>query len=344
MTQTTMGDDLKENYQRKIEAEITDRVMASDVSPERRDVITKKGSYAARPSLANIENEARGIERQVEELAYIGKSPLMQVAYRVAFKTRVMHPFQVLAKDRSELEKRIRENRDEIGTLMQEVNEFDQQFAEKRKWVLDGKLVYDELKSKKDQHEAEMAQEEAESEECKKTFYNSQDKAEREQSKQLFNGYQQSKQLHEKAIRELDREMDSTLSSFNQFYDDLEDLKLAKGTIEQEVEGLEADARNMEDYSRQLRPFSTPNGGSIDRIRRLREHQIYVDKHIKPLAEGLQQLYDKQRGIVKKVPQAYDERRKQRRKAAGEELKGSSERTQDERKLALERMESLNLI
>lgn len=214
-TATAMEDDFSA-YRKKMEAELTDRVINTDVSDERRSAIMRKPGYngngvAPQTSIRRMQNEASTIEQAVEQMAYTGKSVPMQIALYLAFRTRLLRPYQILARDRNLLEEAIASERADISDLMSRAGELDKKNAEKRSWAIDAKHVYEDLKAKKDQHEAEMAQEAAESENCKKTFYNSQDQAEKEKAKQMFQGYQQMRQVHEKSIKELDREMNSTI-------------------------------------------------------------------------------------------------------------------------------------
>ncbi len=338
-----MNEEMENAYRRDLEETITSNtIQNSEVSQERMDEITNKRR-------SGIQIPGKIINKRKEYATILGdiaanmssQSTLVKAVYGFAFKSGVMSPYTVFEKHKRALNTAIEENQSDISDITDVTSELDTQITEKQQWTQDAKSVYEQLSSKKEYHENQLASEKTEAAQCKAQFDAEENPTERDKLRQMFAGYEQSKPMHEKAIRYLDRQINNTLNTFNGFYDDVQDLNEERSYYDNEINILEDNTRTLDNFARELTLLTKAHkgGGMLERIL---VNNRFMKETIGPAMNVLKELRSKERKDIGKFTSAMGDIKKIRRTKAQKAGANTDLRMQDERKLALERMENLN--
>jgi hypothetical protein len=237
------GEDMKE---------IEGRVMNSGVSQNRQAEILQQNTPFGE-SIDGVIAKISSGTGEIQDLTLQGKSGFQQAVLRACYAIGIKSPEGELAKAKEGYESRSRLLENMKEGYQNNKKTIDDEILDERGWVFDCDKVLQQKESEKEELEKELAYEAEEVKKCKAAYKAAPTKEQKEELIEMVRGYDTSRGAKEKKIEDLTDEVEIASDSFNDHYEDLQELQSDRN---EQIQLIQATAHLQRGYRRVARTYS----------------------------------------------------------------------------------------
>ena len=292
-----------QKYHEASSAIVDDRIMPSDVSQERADAILQRNNnYAG--SIEGVLTDISSGTNDLREISMRGKSTLQQTILAACYAIGINSPERVLEKTKDGFERKAHMLEGMKEQYQEKKKTIDDDITSEKSWVYDADKILQEKEGRQKALEKELAYEAGEVETCRNAYSDTDDKEGREALIEMVRGYEASRSAKEKEIEDLDEEITNASDSFNEHFEDLQELQADRNEV---VQMLQATSQLQRGYRRVARTYGKvlekSIAGKIDDCRLL--GALAQDlQSVRNDEKELRDINRKRKDAVSRIPQA----------------------------------------
>jgi len=203
--------------------DIEDRVMNPGVDPDREAEILQKNKDKS-VTVDEILKMYEGTD-SIRDLTFKDKTPIQQTMLKLCYTVGLTSPEAELTKTKKAYDKKASLLEQMKTSYREEKKSIEEDITEEKGWVYDCDKIIEQKENEKEELEKELAYESEEVKKCKAAYKTAPSKEQKEELIEMVRGYDESKAVKETKIEQLEDDIEVASDSFNDHYDDWQDLK-----------------------------------------------------------------------------------------------------------------------
>ena len=277
--------------------------MDAGVSQERRAEILQQNASPTESIEGVIAKITSGTD-DIRVLTLKDKSMFQQAVLKACYAIGITNPESELEKTKTGYESKSRLLENLKGEYQTNKTDLETEIKHEQGWVFDSDKILEELEGSKETLEKELGYETEEIKKCKAAYKTVPTKDQKEELIEMVRGYDASKTSKDQKIEQLEEEIEMASDSFNDHYDDLQDLRSDKN---EEVQILQAISHLQKGYKRVAKTYGKiikkSNKGKITDCKLLAALAGDLNS-AKSAKQELEQIHKKRKAGIAGIPAA----------------------------------------